>query len=64
MIISFIIHKETAAKTAPRQAIMPDRSLTYSRGGASPVPPNRLGFIDLMESSAIPSQSISEASIK
>ena len=28
------------------------------------VPPNRLGFIDLMESSAIPSQSISEASIK
>ena len=30
--------RSTAAKTAPRQAIMPDRSLTYSRAGAPPVP--------------------------
>ena len=28
----------TPPPAAPRQAIMPDRSLTYSRAGASPIP--------------------------
>ena len=40
----------TSAKTAPRQAIMPDRSLTCSRAGVPPCPPNPPAFIGLTKS--------------
>ena len=36
---------------APENAIMPDRSLTCSRAGDPPCPPNQLGFIGLTKSS-------------
>ena len=43
----------TPSPAAPRQAIMPDRSLTCSRAGVPPCPPNQPGFSDLTKSSAL-----------
>ena len=51
MIISFIMHDQPPPPAAPENSIMPDRSLTYSRAGAPPGPPNPPGFIDLQKSS-------------
>ena len=49
MIISFIMRKQPPLKPLPGQAIMPDRSLTYSRAGASPMPAQPAWFHRLDE---------------
>ena len=49
MIISFIIHDQPPLAPLPRQAIMPDRSLTYSRAGDPPIPSQPAWFERLDE---------------